>query len=101
MDQDKPYMEPLEQEEVRNRRHYFLTESKSRNKIYRGDKRVHGDRICAICHTSLSTMILATGETMATRDHHRCYFSSLVAVSICLDSRVCQKVHKELREKRK
>lgn len=95
-----PRIKPLSQEEVRARRHYFLNEAEERTKIYQGDKRVHGNRLCAICHTKLSTTILATGKSEATRDHHRCYFSPLVAVSICMDSRVCQRVHRNLREER-
>lgn len=96
--QQKPKITPLSKEEVRERRRYFLTKAESRTKIYRGDKRVQGNRLCAICHTRLSTTILATGKSEATRDHHRCYFSPLVEVSLCMDSRVCQKVHKKLRE---
>lgn len=92
-------MKPLTKEEVRERRRYFLTESESRTKVYGGDKRVQGNRLCAICHTQLSTTILATGKSEATRDHHRCYFSPLVTISICMDSRVCQRVHEDLRSK--
>lgn len=94
-----PKIKPLTSREVRKRRQYYLNNAESRTKIYSGDKRVQGNRLCAVCHTKLSTTILATGKSEATRDHHRCYFSPLVEVSLCLDSRVCQKVHKELRNK--
>lgn len=95
---NRPLLKPLSSEEVRERRAYFLNEAESKTKIYRGDKRVQGNRLCAVCHTKLSTTILATGKSEATRDHHRCYFSPLVSVSLCMDSRVCQRVHKNLRE---
>lgn len=92
-------MKVLTQVEVRERRNYFMTEATSRTKIYSGDKRVQGNRLCSVCHTQLSTTILATGRSEATRDHHRCYFSPLVTANLCMDSRVCQKVHKNLRDR--
>lgn len=93
-----PNITPLTSDEVRERRSYFLTNAESRTKIYRGDRRIQGNRLCSVCHTKLSTNILATGRSEATRDHHRCYFSPLFSANLCMDSRRCQKVHKELRE---
>lgn len=95
----EPRINPLTQKEIRKRRAYFLNKAEVRSKIYRGDRRVQGNRLCAICHTKLSTIILATGKSEATRDHHRCYFSPLVSINLCIDSRVCQRIHRELREK--
>lgn len=97
MDQG-PRIKILSSDEVRERRDYFLRNAERRTKIYSGDKRVQGNRLCAVCHTKLSTTILATGKSEATRDHHRCYFSPLVSVNLCMDSRVCQKIHRDLRE---
>lgn len=100
MEPKKISPDPLTKEEVKERRKYYLTNSEKKTKIYKGDKRVHGDRLCAICHTPLSTLILSTGKTVATKDHHSCYFSSMLTVNICMDSRVCQRVHRRLRKEK-
>lgn len=91
-------MTPLSSAAVKERRQYFLTQAAKKTKFYKGDKRVSGVRMCAICMNPLSKVILSTGKTQAVRDHYNCYFSELFYVDICLDSRVCQKVHKKLRE---
>lgn len=90
-------IQPLTKEEVRERRKYFRDKSRRITKIYKGDKRVHGARTCGICGTRLSTVILSTGRTEATRDHYSFEMTDLYNVSACLDSRVCQRVHAKLR----
>lgn len=88
----------LTAEEVRARRAYFLKESDKVTKVRKGHKRVGGSRICSICQTQLSRVILRTGDTYATRDHYHCKVSDMLTIYMCKDSQVCQKVHKARRE---
>lgn len=88
----------LTPEQVRDRRKYYLTNANKVTKIDKGDRRVSGTRICAICQTQLSTVILATGKRRATRAHFHCYFSELLYVNICKDSANCQRVTRNREE---
>lgn len=85
-------------EEVRERRSYYLNKSKKVTKINKGDKRVSGTRICAVCKTQLSTVILRDGSTVSTRAHYHCYFSEFLYINICRDSSNCQRIMKNTKE---
>lgn len=85
-------MKTSDNNEVKEKRKYFLNNSAKVTKIFKGDKRVNGTRMCAVCGTRLSNVILANSTTQAIRDHFHCFFSELFYVNICLDSRNCTKV---------
>lgn len=95
---DEKIFTVLTAEEVRERRKYFLTKAHTKTVIKKGDKRVLGERLCAICVTPLSVTALSTQQSMAVRDHYHCYFSELMQFDICKDSTNCQRVHKKHRE---
>lgn len=78
-------------EEIKEKRKYFFSNALKVNKILKGDKRVNGTRVCAICGTRLSTVILTNSTTMATKDHYHCYFTELFYVNICSEARHCKK----------
>lgn len=90
-------MQALTREEVVQRRRYFLRHSQKTTVVSKGAKRVGGTRICAICQTPLSRVILTTGATQATREHYHCRISDMLTVNICKDSKICQKVHEQRR----
>jgi len=79
----------LSREEIKERRKYFLTQAEKKTKIQKGDRRVYGSRMCAICGTQLSRMISTTGGGIATKHHYHCYFSDIFFVNVCMDSRSC------------
>lgn len=81
---DKPV-----REQVKDKRTYFLNHATKITKISKGDKRVHGSRICGICGAQLSNVITTTGATIAKKNHFHCHFSELFYVDICMDSRSC------------
>ncbi len=85
-------------EDIKEKRSYFLNNAEKVTKILKGDKRVHGSRICGICGSQLSNVITSTGETIAKKNHFHCHFSALFYVDICMDSRSCySQVSKEER----
>ena len=91
-------MQALTREEVVQRRKYFLTRAQKTTVVSKGAKRTGGTRICAICQTPLSRVILTTGGTQSIREHYHCKMSDMLTVNICKDSKICQKVH-ELRRR--
>jgi len=88
--------EYLSKEDIKKRRGYFLNKAEKVTKIKKGDKRVHGSRICTICGASLSNVVTTTGGTIATKNHFHCHFSELFYVDICMDSRSCYSNIKKL-----
>ena len=61
-------MQALTREEVVQRRKYFLTRAQNTAVVSKGSKRVGGTRICAICQTPLSRVILTTGAGLKMDD---------------------------------
>lgn len=88
----------LNPEQVREKRSYYLNKSKRVTSINKGDKRVNGSRICAICKSKLSTVVLTDSSTVATRAHYHCYFSEFLYINICKDSANCQRIMKKIEE---
>ena len=88
----------LNPEEVREKRSYYLNKAVRVSTINKGDKRVNGSRICAVCKTKLSTVVLVDGSTISTRAHYHCYFSEFLYVNICKDSSNCQRIMKNTKE---
>lgn len=91
-------MEILNKTEIKKRRRYFLTKAKKITKIRKGDKRVLGSRLCSLCGSPLSTVLLSTGDSVATKHHYDCQFSELFYVHICMDIRSC---YAEMERKRR
>lgn len=86
----------MNKKEVKESRHYLLTQANKVTKIRKGDKRVHGSRVCSLCGRPLSKVILSTGKTQASVNHYHCHFNELLAVDICMDIRSCySRVDKE------
>ena len=87
----------LTPEQIKERRKYFLNKSLSKTKNLRGSRGVGGTRFCVVCHIPLTTVILPTGKPQTIRDHYRCKMNDLITVSLCADSRVCQREHRKRR----
>lgn len=88
----------LTPDQVRERRKYFLDSSLKITKSLKGSSGVDGTRFCVVCQTPLTTVILPTGKPKTIRSHYRCRLNNLITVSMCLDSRVCQREHKKRRD---
>lgn len=89
-------MKVLSREEIKERRKYFLANANKKTVINKGDKRVHGSRVCALCGSSLSTVTLSDGRSIATKNHYHCDFSELFYVDLCKDIRSCYSVMNKL-----
>lgn len=88
----------LSPEQVKERRSYFFNNANRVTIIKKGDKRVNGSRICAVCKSKLSTVVLVDGSTISTRAHYHCYFSEFLYINICKDSANCQRIMKNTKE---
>lgn len=89
-------MKKLSKEEVREARSYFFNKAQKVTTIRKGDKRVHGSRVCAVCGTPLSTVLLSTGKSQAEKDHYHFDFSDLFYIDVCKDIRSCYTVMENL-----
>lgn len=91
----------LTDEEIKMRRKYLLKEADKKTIISKGDRRVGGSRLCAICGKKLSTTIISNQTTKSVSDHYRLYFSDLISISLCKRIGSCKREmtkHKEGQE---
>ena len=82
-------MEESQREELREKRRYFFNNHKKRTLIYKGDKRILGNRLCSLCGEQLSKT-MSNGKGVCVRDHH-VMDMHLYKAYFCRDSKICTK----------
>lgn len=79
----------LTREEIKENRSAIMRSATSVNKIYVGDKRITGVRICGVCHRNLTSFVPDNCTTSVVCNHLSCRLSSIATVNICADIRSC------------
>lgn len=82
-------VERTPRERLKDGRKFFFSNNKKRTVIYKGDKRVLGNRICSMCMGRLSK-VMSNGKGVCTVDHYALDMG-LYTVLMCKDSRICNK----------
>lgn len=76
-------------ERIKEARRFFFKNNQKRNIIYKGDKRVLGNRLCSLCSERL-TKVMSNGKGVCVLDHY-VMDMEIYTVYFCKDSRICNR----------